>query len=368
MPQIEKIINSKIKRHIYVIEWLTPDEQVIDEVTVDVISGSVNFDGTKSNRRSMDITLKNLDGKYIPTPNKLWVNHKFRLKAGYEYGGKKLLFNQGIYCLGNPSVLSTPARKEITLHGIDKWGLLDGTLTGKLKNKIIIPVGTRVDSAINGLMIDIVGENKLRIDYCSTKLPYTIEAESGSTISSLIEEIAYIVSYEAFYDNEGFFIFRKFLEISEYEQTVSSWSYTTKGLYLESNRELSFDKIKNSILVVGDTLDDGTLIYATSKDESNSDMSINAIGERFEKIEDSNITTISLAQQRSDWELQQLIMLAETVRMSIIPNFSHKVGDVISVTDSNNGAKGNYVIQFIDYDISYDSMMNVGLWKIRDWR
>ena len=137
---------------------------------------------------------------------------------------------------------------------------------------------------------------------------------------------------------------------------------------MESNRELSFDKIKNSILVVGDTLDDGTLIYATSKDESNSDMSINAIGERFEKIEDSNITTISLAQQRSDWELQQLIMLAETVRMSIIPNFSHKVGDVISVTDSNNGAKGNYVIQFIDYDVSYDSMMNVGLWKIRDWR
>jgi len=369
MPQIEEVINSSVKKHIYVIEWLTPDEQVIDEVTVDVVGGSVNFDGNKSNRRSMDITLKNLNGEYIPHPDKLWINHKFKLKSGYEYGdGEKLLFSQGIYCLGNPSILSSPTKKEVTLQGIDKWGLLDGTLSGKLKNKLIIPVDTRIDTAIRSLLVDIVGETKFRVDICDTKLPYTVEVEAGTTVSSIVEEIAYIVSFETFYDNEGVFIFRKFLEIEEYEKTVPLWEYKTEGLYLKSNRELTFDKVKNYIMVIGDTLDDGTLIYATAKDESNSDMSIGKIGERFDRIEDNNITTMSLAQQRADWELQQVIMVAETVRVSIMPNFSHKVGDIISVYDKNNGTEGNYLIQSYNYNIAYDAMMSIGLWKIRDWR
>lgn len=371
MPQtqIENIINSKIRKYIYVIEWLTPDEQVIDEITVDVIGGSVNFDGTKSNRRSMDITLKNLDGRYIPNPNRLWINHKFRLKSGYEYGnGKNILFNQGVYCLGNPSILSSPSKKEITLLGIDKWGMLDGTLTGKLKNKLIIPVGTRIDNAVRMLLTEIVGETRFRIDVCDAELPYTVEAERGTPVSALIEEMAYIVSFETFYDNEGFFIFRKFLEVVDYETIVPSWSYSAGGLYLESNRELTFDNVKNSILVVGDTLSDATTISAISKDSTGSDMSIDVIGERFDMIEDNNITTNSLAQQRADWELQQRIMMVEKVRMPIIPNFSHKVGDVISVVDNGNEVQGNYLIQSIDYDISYDSIMNVGLWKIRNWR
>ena len=48
IPQWEQnIINNKHKEFVYAIEWLNPQEEVIDEVIIDVISGNVNFDGTK---------------------------------------------------------------------------------------------------------------------------------------------------------------------------------------------------------------------------------------------------------------------------------------------------------------------------------
>lgn len=368
-PELQKqIINSKTREYIYKIEWLSNDEQVIGEAALDVIDGSVNFDGTRSNRRSLNITLKNLDKQYIPQPNsKIWINQKFRFMAGYKYGNQELLFNQGVYCVGNPSILSTPDKKEVKIEGLDKYSLLDGTLGGKTKNKIIIPVGTRVDAIIK-LLIEDIGEQKYIINECDVELPYTIEKEAGVTLASIIEEISFIVSYENFYNNEGFFVFRKFLEVEDYEQTSPSWDYSTKGLYLESEREMMFTDVRNYVKVIGDTLNNGIVISAIAQDNSDSDMSINTIGEKFELIEDTNIYSNELAQNRADWELQQRIMLAETNSVQIMPNFSHLTTDIISVTDENNGSQGNYVIQNINYNLSHTAIMNLGLWKVRNWR
>lgn len=364
------IINSNLRKYIYVIEWLDPNENVIGEATLDVIKGDVNFDATNNNRRSCNITLKNLNGEYVPSPtSKMWINNKFRLKAGYEYNdGQRLLYNQGIYVLGNPSLFSSPLQKEITIQGLDKWVLLDGTVQGKLKNKLIIEVDTRVDTAIKMLITDIAGETKFIIDTCDILLPYTIEKEKGTPITDVINEIANIVSYEVFYNNEGYFIFRKALTSQDYNSIAPSWYYTTEGLYLESTRDINWNDVRNSIKVIGMTKSDGITIEAIAQDLSGSEFSIDKIGERFELIEDDNIPTVELAQERADWELLQRIMVSEEVKSNIVPNFSHTVGDVINVIDNNNGTEGNYYIQNLNYNFGHDSIMTLGLWKIRDWR
>lgn len=370
IPQWQQdIINSNIRKHIYVIEWLSPEENVIGEMTLDVIGGNVNFDSQNSNRRSCNISLKNLNGKYTPSPqSKVWINNKFSLKSGYEYeDGQRLLYNQGVYVLGNPSILSSPAQKEVSIQGLDKWVLLDGTIQGKLKKKLILEVNLRVDTAIKILIQENVGENKFIIDDCDTLLPYTIEKEAGSTIADTIKEISDIVSYEAFYNNEGYFVFRKALKPSDYNSTAPSWKYTTEGLHLESTRDLDWNNIRNSIKVTGMTKTDGIVIEAIAQDLTSSEFSIDKIGERFEPVEDDNIPTVELAQERADWELLQKIMISENVNGRLIPNFSHIVGDIIEVTDSNSGINGNYLIQTIDYSLEFNSVMNLGLWKLRDW-
>lgn len=370
IPQWEQdIINAKNREHVFVIEWLDKDENVIGEITADVISGSINLDATRQSRRSANLVLNNVSKEYIPNPNnKLWINNKFALYAGYKYGNNQtLLYRQGIFVLGNPSVLSSPIEKEVTIVGLDKWALLDGTLGGQTKNKIIIPVDERVDNAIK-LLLELIGESKYIIDPCDVVLPYTIEKEPGINISDIFVEIANIVSYNCFYDNNGYFRFRKALKPEDYNTTPISWEYNTSGLYLGSTRNLKWSDVRNSIKVIGMTLDNGITISAEAKDETGSDLSIDQIGERFELIEDDNIFREDLAQDRADWELQQRIMIAEEVSMSTVPNFSHQLEDVIRVTDENNGVNGNYLIQSISYNLSFDTEMTLGLWAIRDWR
>jgi hypothetical protein len=371
IPQWEKDIIETSKQYVYSIEWLNSQEEVLDEVILDVVSGNVNFDSQSDSRRSCSLTLNNFDKSYLPAPNsKMWINNKFRLKAGYLYGhNQTLMYNQGIYCLGNPSILSNPTKKEVTIQGLDKWAWLDGTLGGKIRDiKLIIPHGTRLDTAIKMIIEEHTSETKYMIDECAEEIPYDIEKPFGTTVSEVLKEIADIVSYQIFYDNDGILRFRKKIEPKDYNQTPISYSYTTEGLYLESTRELNWNDVRNSIGVFGDTMESGVVIYAISQDNSDSEFSISNIGLKHDIVEDTNIYSVELAQTRADWELQKRIMVAESNRGTIIPNFSHKLDDIINIEDENNGATQNYVLQNISYDISFNSTMNLGLWAVRDWR
>ena len=362
----DNIINANFKKYIYKIEWLTPQEEVIGDVIGDIISGSANFDATNNNRRSVSLTLRNLDKQYIPSPtSKMWINNKFRLLCGYEYNGEQILYNQGIYVLGNPSLLSTPTQKEVTIEGLDKWVLLDGTIAGTLANKYIINVDTRIDEVVKSIIIDLIGETKYIIDECSVLTPYTIEKPAGDTIANMLLELANMVSYSVYYNEEGYLCFKNPLKPEDYAITPPVWQYTTSGLYLQSTRELNWNDIKNSITVYGMT-ENGYQYTATAKDLTGSELSIDKIGERVKVIEDDNIYSDDLCQQRANYELQQSIMAQETVNIMSIPNFKLKLDDVVNVEDENNGTTGNYVIRNISYDLNYRSTMDIGVWAIRN--
>ena len=360
------IINSPYRKYIYQIEWLDKNENIIDSALVDVISGNVNLDSSSNARRTFNITLRNLDGKYLPSPtSSLWINNKLKLSCGYEtLDGRQLLFNQGVYVLGNPNLSSNPTQAEVSLQGLDKMVSLDGTIAGKLKNKYIVPLQIRIDDVIKTILFD-AGETKYIVDVCETLTPYTIEYEAGSTYADILQEICNIVSFQFYYDDNGYFRFTKSMEDVDYQTIPSTWDYTQTGLYLESQRELQWSDIRNSVVVYGMT--DGALgiqYYATAQDTTG-EFSIDNIGERVaDPIEDGNIYTSELCQQRGNYELSKYKRLQEKVTANIISNFSHSLDDIISVTDNKNGCIGNYLIQGISYDISYQTTMSLSLYKV----
>ena len=365
----KNIIESKIRYPVFSLEWLTPDEKVISESIVDVISGSINFDVSSPNRRSANLVIKNLNREYIPSPtSKLWLNNKIRLKAGYNYNDSDYLwFNQGVYILGNPSVLSAPSQKEVTIQLHDKWLLLNGEHEGKLENKHVIPVDTRIDLAVKGLL-ELVGINKYIIDPIEYYTPYTIEKPINESIGSILIELADLYSYEVYFDNNGYLNFRKAIQPEEIEQIPSTWTYTTSGLYLQSTREIKLDEVRNKVIVYGDYDEDTGIQYkGEAKDVTGSIFSIDKIGEKVEILELDELWSNDLCQQRADKELFDRIKVQEQVVMNIIPNYSHQLNDVVTVDDINNGTSGNYIIQSISYNIGHNSTMTLRLWKARNW-
>jgi len=372
IPQSEQdIINSNIKNFIYEIDWLTQDENVIDNVNIDVINGSVNFDDSNNNKRSVNLTLSNLNKQYLPfESNKMQINNKVRLKCGYKYSNnQKLLYNQGVYVLGNPSLLSAPSQKEVTFELLDKYVLIDGTISGTLKNQYIIPVGTQIDIAVKSIIVDIIGETNYIVDECTTLTPYTLTKNINDTISSILIELCTMAgNYQVFYDNNGTLRFKKVITIEDIDSSPTSYEYSTiSALYLQSSREVKWNDIRNSIVVYGAYDETTGLQYkATSQDSTGSKFSIDEIRERPKIFELDELYSNELCQARSDYELLKAIKAQEKVSLNLIPNFSTNLNDVIQVTDVNNGVSGNYLIQSISYNLSFDSKMTLGLWKVRD--
>lgn len=301
----------------------------------------------------------------------MWINNRVRLKCGYRYGNnQKLMYNQGIYVLGNPSILSTPSQKEVTLQLLDKYVLIDGTVSGKLKNKHIISIGTRIDTAIKSIIVDLIGETKYIVDQCTVTTPYTITKEINSSVADLLNELCYIAGdYQVAYNNDGYLHFRRVLTVEDINTLPVSYSYTTSGDYIQSTRELKWNDVRNKIVVYG-MYDENTGIQykATAEDITGSEMSIDKIGERVEVLEFQELNSNALCKARADYELLKRIKSQEQVSIQVIPNFSLKLNDVISVTDENNGVSGNYLIQSIPYNFSHDSVMALGSWRIRDIR
>ena len=300
----KNIINSNIKNFVYEMEWLDPHENIIGNVEVDVFGGSANFDDSNNNKRSVSLSLANLDKQYLPSPNsKMWINNRVRLKCGYKHGNnEKLMYNQGVYVLGNPSILSAPSQKEVSLQLLDKYVLIDGTISGKLKNKHIIAIGTRIDTAIKSIITDLIGETKYIVDQCFITTPYTITKEINSSIADLLNELCFIAGdYQVAYNNDGYLHFSKVLTVEDINTLPIVYNYTTSGDYIQSTKELKWNEVRNKVVIYGMyDKDTGIQYKATAEDATGSEMSIDKIEERAETLEIQELNSNALCKARAD--------------------------------------------------------------------
>lgn len=318
------------------------DESAYSEITSDIENSSGNLTATRQNgvRKSIDLTLINIDGKYIPDFDNqvLWFGQKFRLNLGLNIDGIDCMIPQGIFVLDNPTLNSEFSSSTVNIRGLDKFALLDGTLGGELTYTYIIPVGSNIYSVIKNLLI--IGNDKkepiLDSVWMSEITPYTITKEMGSgTIGEILIELAGMLSANCFYNELGQFVFEP-----DKQDSIkgSGWDFTTEEFaYQGSNLELKYSEIYNAVLVVGDNIN-GTLVsYKAQNNNLLSKTSIPNLGvERIKHIQDVNITTLQQATDRANYELKRTIAMQASGSLSCIPMYHLNIDDVITLTDVKN--------------------------------
>jgi len=207
-----KALLSPEKTFLVRIEWLNWAETVATgEYAGYATSGNISSDVSKDCRRSFNATFLNASGLFIPNGSLTNMGVKLRLSRGIVTASGQEWWQKGIFVLTDPEALHRGADKTVSLQGLDKWSLLDGTLGGTLTETYQIPSGTNVATAIRAVLT-AAGETKFRFDACSTTTPYTITKEPGETYADLIKELALIPSYELFYDTEGYMVFRPIID------------------------------------------------------------------------------------------------------------------------------------------------------------
>jgi hypothetical protein len=314
--------------------------EVYEEITQNIsnTSGSLTVDFKNGQRRQVSLIINDPIRKYNISPLSLWINKYFRVYKGFQIGNDYIWFLQGTFVLNNPNVLSNFSQRTIELNGLDKMSLLDNTLGGTLCTTYQMLVDTEMRNGIEGILNEVGDLSPLVYDsgFEGYTIPYTITRDD--TYFNILEELANLRSANVFYDVYGNLNFVSGIEDLDDSIKPSLYSFKKDGTdlnYLTGQVKYDFENIKNSVYVVGATVD-GEIFNANAKDTNlESPTRISLIGEKILSITDDNINTTQYAQDRSNYELKNNKILYISVTITCLPILNLDVNCVVDLTDKD---------------------------------
>ena len=350
---------------------LNPDETINYEIPEeDIIINSGNFTENYQNgqRKSVNINLINVDGKYTPSINTIWVHDRFRFDVGLEFDGQVYWFPRGIYILGNPSADHQDSDKQVSLTLVDKFAVLEGK-AGTLEATYEIPVDSDIEQAIMGILTLDNGSG-YPIDlkpiiydraFKGFKMPYTLSKDAGSTLGEMLLEIGTILNAEVYYNSQGNLCVININETTLDVQKASLWDYSDEDRdYDSATANYDFENAVNEVHIVGDNINNEIFSAMAKNENPISPLCIQRIGRRIEYINDSNIYSDDLAQQRANYELRKFGILKTTMNIQVSFNPLLFVNNLITITDKYyNLERERFLIQSISYTIGNESQMTV---------
>jgi hypothetical protein len=351
---------------VYKIELLDKNENVIDDITEDLIDCSVTMTMQNGQRRSATLTLVNLYNKYTPNVNGyIWLDKKIRMWSGIKVNSEDYLFSHGIFVIYEPDADSHFSDTKVTLALRDKWSYLNGDLKGTLKNDYIIAVGSNIGNAVRDIIVTEAKEVKPPIIVPTTVTsPYTLTINRGDTYADMLIKLSEMISYNLYFDSNGILRFEP--DTNDNLKPIA-WNFGQDEIsYQGSNRRYEFYKVKNSVYIFGDNVN-GSQCHGEAQDSYIfSNTKVDLIDERVLVIEDDIIYTNDLCQQRANYELKKAVLLNEVIDTNCITIPHLNEGDIVTIEDDGNGLeRDRRLIQNITLPLKYDTQMQVNLWQVR---
>ena len=357
---------------------LYPDEKINYEIPQqDIIndSGSYNENYQNGQRRNVNINIVNIDGKYTPSINTIWVPHKFRFDIGIQFNNETFWFPRGIYIMGNPTSKHENSDKQLSLSLIDKFGLLEGKM-GTLETTYEIPEGSDIEEAIKGILTIDNGSG-----YCldlkpiiydhsfkGKRTPYTVRKDPGSTFGEMILELADILGAECFYNDIGNLCFIPINETIQDKDKPIIWDLSDKEReFMGTSTNYDFENIVNAVYIVGDNVNNKICAAMAENNDPESPICIQRIGRRIKYVNDTAIYSDQLAQDRATYELRKEKVMGTTVTVSATFNPLLFVDNIITIEDDFYRYKREkFLIQSISYSIGNSNQMKITCSNVHD--
>lgn len=253
---------SNITKYIR-LELLDFEYKVVDEISGNLVSMSVNVDADSDLRRSCSCTLVVKDGSFdVAAGSKIWLDRYIRPYIGYvnNWTGKTQWYNQGIYLINAPSWQYDAQTNALSFAGLDLASKLTGMRNGYLEGiPTSIPAGSNVRQAMIALL-ELGGFTKYLVSECMDvdgniiNVPNEIEIPQGGTIWDGISQLRDIMPrYEAFFDTNGTFVYQPIPTGSGSPTLVDD--DLLGRLVISEQVNNNFEDVKNVVEVYGQSLD-----------------------------------------------------------------------------------------------------------------
>ena len=377
---------QKHRRYKVRLELLGYYENVVGEITRDLsrgASGSITINNEQITRRSCNLSLINVEKKYLPSPDSpIWFNRKFKLWIGIVTGKHTYWWSYGVFF----TTKATCDGATLNIQGIDKGGALDGTIkTGMLDAENVIERGTTLTNVIKDTLMwnefssPYLNHNTgsssypvdpikpiidTKFDSITTQAEITINA--NDYISTLFSSIADGYGADAYYNTNGHFVFQTMADSSRidgYRFMSRQWNFAdTDEMYSNASIEYNLDGF-NVVTVYTNESTLENVSYTAANNNPASPLRLDSAGIR--RMSDIEIPYVNVSQDemqnRCKAYADYLLMKEAMDRMSltfscpIIPHLD--VNRTIGVTDKRyNLESATFIINSITMPLSAESM------------
>ena len=342
------------------LEWLNPDDTISHEITSSLYNtnGTLNISNQNGCRRTFNLQIHNIDGKFDIDVNKIWLGQKVKLYLGLYIDDTPYFIQQGVFYITNPTDIMNPSTKCIQINCVDKWGYLDGSLFGTLEGKYKVPVGADIFTATKKLLMTDKG-NGYPIDnitpnistYFKTKMtqrtdgklisvletPFTADIDRGQTYADVLIQFNTMLAGCIYYDIVG----RLNIEPNEddlldYNKEIV-YNFTQKNCeVLGKSRDYQFNEVYNDILCVGATINGYMASGRATNTNIQSDLCVQRIGKKTKVFEDTNYYCDELCQDWANYLLRRNTILQSSLNITTIPMYHLDVNKLITITNEKN--------------------------------
>lgn len=380
IAELNELINSPILRPRYRIFLLHPDEtidyQIPDE---DILLSGSSYSEQYQNgqRRSLSFSLYNTDKKYTPSINILWAESEFALDLGIEKDDGSIVWKRsGIYVVSSLTPSESVDSQTVSVQAGDKFSIFEGK-AGTLETSYEIPVGTDIEGAIKGILLSAKGngypfDSKPIIYHSGFKGKKTqakISKSAGETLGSILLELANQLSAEMFYNANGNLTILPTQETTlDIDKPVICYLNDENGDFSGLSFGLQMSNIVNRVVVIGATVNGKVYTATAVNDDSTSPLCYQRIGYRTGQIvNDSNITSQDLADDRAKYELRKQLILKSSVSVNISFNPLLSVNNLIEITDEFFGLDHErFLLQGVSCSLDYSGTMSITVSNVRN--
>ena len=293
------------------------DESVERTMYKDIISGSISITNTNGVRRTVNLLLDNSNKEYLPNEYNLWINSQFNFYIGIECEKDDYYYvPMGSFVLQNPSLSSNDY--TISISGVDKFSLLNGSNKGILKASYLVNIGENIPTVIKDALNhwNILKKPLIHSAYANEVTPFKLIEPRGSNAKEFILKLQSMLSSNVYFDPTGRFIFEP--DFNDSTKTPIHHFKAGDYHYKGSTYDLRYDEVKNYILVIGSNISGTTYEAVVQNQNLQSPTRVQLIGEIVDIIEDPNIPSIEYAQYRGEYELKRQMMTASSVTIDSI--------------------------------------------------
>ena len=377
------------------IEWVNNDGSSYGEITNSYVdmSGTVSVSMENGTRRTADIELDNSNGEFSVDVYNLWYGKMVKLWMGvYLSDGSPYYFPQGVFYVNSVEESNTPLQRTVSLHLIDKWCFLDGTMWGNLDGIYIVPIGSNIYDALTKLLktsrftgenVDEAGEPQTNAvdpimpnlsSYYLTKTykdgettynaidtPYEIRMEYGKTYADILLEFATILGAYIYYDVDG----RLTIEPTQDDIVDSSkpilWTFTpNEQEFLSEDSSHDFGTFYNDIIVIGYTTNGKQAKGRAQNKNTASPTAIQIVGiKTYPPYEDAAYYTDEQCNELAEYYLKRQTIKQRSVQISSAPMFHLRENRLIECVRPYTMEKEALLISGYDLPIGTTGTMSI---------